>query len=379
MVTRTEKQLENFDTKTVGLTYVDDSCPGIHRETSGETVRYRDAHGRIVRTARILTRIQTLAIPPAWTDVWICGQANGHLQATGHDARGRKQYLYHPRWREVRDEAKYEKLVEFAKVLPRIRRNVAADLRRHGLPKKKVLAAIVQIMQLAFIRVGNDEYAKTNGSFGLTTMRDRHAHVQGGQIRFDFRGKSGVKHEIDLKDERLAKIVRQCQHLPGQELFQYRDGRGKVRDITSTDVNQYLHKISGGDFTAKDFRTWAGTSLATQLLLEFETFPSVTAAKRNINQCIAEVARQLGNTKAVCRKSYIHPGVIRCYLDQSLKTTYQRGIRRQRIRARSKLSLAETGVLAVLEQQFVTQTVNSSPRRRRSDQKGVRRTRHSAS
>jgi DNA topoisomerase I len=257
-------------------------------------------------------------IPPAWTDVWICPDPRGHLQATGRDARGRKQYRYHPRWREVRDEDKYGRLAEFGRALPAIRRRIARDLRRRGLPREKVLAAVVALLETTFIRVGNDEYARTNNSYGLTTMRDAHVRVSGSKVRFLFRGKSGVRHELELDDRRLARIVRQCRDLPGQELFQYLDERGAVVDVGSEDVNEYLKAITGTAFTSKDFRTWAGTVLAATLLCDEEPSTSATAGKRVIARAIDEVARRLGNTRAVCRKSYVHPAVIDAYLDGTI-------------------------------------------------------------
>ena len=265
-----------------------------------------------------LARIRALVIPPAWTDVWICPDPRGHLQATGRDARGRKQYRYHPRWREVRDEDKYGRLHEFGRVLPSIRRRIARDLRRPGLPREKVLAAVVKLLETTFIRVGNEEYARQNRSFGLTTMRDGHVRVSGSSVRFLFRGKSGVEHELALDDRRLARIVRQCRDLPGQQLFQYRDANGAVVDIGSGDVNAYLREVTGTDFTSKDFRTWAGTVLAAKLLCACEPCRSATAAKKTVAGAIDEVAKRLGNTRAVCRKCYVHPAVIDAYLDGSI-------------------------------------------------------------
>jgi DNA topoisomerase-1 len=267
---------------------------------------------------RDLTRIRSLVIPPAWTDVWICPDPRGHLQATGRDARGRKQYRYHPRWREVRDEDKYGRLAEFGRALPAIRRRVARDLGRQGLPREKVLAAVVKLLETTFIRVGNDEYARQNRSFGLTTMRDGHVRVTGSKVKFLFRGKSGVQHELELDDRRLARIVRQCRDLPGQELFQYLDASGRPVDVGSDDVNAYLKEITGTDFTSKDFRTWAGTVLAAQLLCVCEPCASATAGKKAIVTAIDQVAKRLGNTRAVCRKCYVHPAVIDAYLDGSI-------------------------------------------------------------
>jgi len=266
----------------------------------------------------VLARIRSLAIPPAWEDVWICPSANGHLQATGWDARGRKQYRYHPRWRSVRDENKFGRLVDFAHALPAIRRRVAADLRLPGLPREKVLAAVVRLLETTFIRVGNERYAKENGSFGLTTMRNRHVEVKGSKLRFRFRGKSGQEHDIDTEDRRVARIIRKLQDLPGQDVFQYLDDEGERRQVTSEDVNQYLREITGEDFTAKDFRTWAGTVMAAIALQAQEAFENESQAKKNVKAAVSAVAKMLGNTPAVCRKCYVHPAVLETYLDGNL-------------------------------------------------------------
>ena len=276
-------------------------------------------------------------IPPAWTGVWICADPRGHLQATGRDARGRKQYRYHPRWREVRDEDKYGRLADFGRALPAIRRRIGRDLRRRGLPREKVLAAVVKLLETTFIRVGNDEYARQNRSYGLTTMRDAHVRVAGSSVRFLFRGKSGVEHQLELDDRRLARIVKQCRDLPGQELFQYLDERGAVVDVGSDDVNAYLKDITGTDFTSKDFRTWAGTVLAATLLREAEPCASAATGKKTIARAIDEVAKRLGNTRAVCRKSYVHPAVIDAYLDGTIT------------RAMGKPTAAESAILRLLQ------------------------------
>jgi len=268
--------------------------------------------------ARDRARIRALAIPPAWTDVWISPDPRGHLQATGRDARGRKQYRYHARWRAVRDEDKYGRLAEFGRALPAIRRRIGRDLGRAGLPREKVLAAVVKLLETTFIRVGNAEYARDNHSYGLTTMRDAHVRVSGSTVRFIFRGKSGIRHELELDDRRLARIVKRCRDLPGQELFQYLDERGRVVDVGSEDVNAYLKDITGTDFTSKDFRTWAGTVLAATLLRVAEPSTSAAAGKRAVVRAIDEVARRLGNTRAVCRKCYIHPAVVEAYLDGTI-------------------------------------------------------------
>src|SRR5881409_50681 len=244
-----------------GLRYVTDNSPGYRRKTNGEHFKYLDTHGKPIRDEERLLRIKRLAIPPAWTDVWICPSPAGHIQATGRDARRRKQYRYHDRWRELRDENKFDRLTEFARALPKIRRRVAQDIRLRGLPRRKVLATVVRLLERTFIRIGNEEYARDNKSFGLTTIRNRHVKMKGDRLRFRFHGKSGRQHKVDITDRRIAKIVSKCQDLPGQDLFQYVSDEGEVRNITSQDVNDYLRQISGNDFTAKDFRTWAGTLL----------------------------------------------------------------------------------------------------------------------
>lgn len=341
--------------QSAGLRYVNDKRPGIARRRAGKRFQYFDVNGRRLRDGQTLARIRSLAIPPAWQDVWICPLEDGHLQATGHDARGRKQYRYHPRWREVRDESKYSRMIEFARALPRIRNRVRRHLARRGLPREKVLAAIVRLMETTLIRVGNDEYARENNSFGLTTIRNRHVRVRAGTVHFDFRGKSGVEHEIDLHDDRLARIVRKCQDLPGQELFAYLDKNGEVHDIGSSDVNEYLREISGHEFTAKDFRTWAGTALAAQALREFEEFDSQAAAKRNVTNAIERVAKRLGNTKAVCRKCYVHPAVIDAYLDRTLVETLKREAERTLRQSLPRLSSEEAAVLALLQRRMQRQ------------------------
>ncbi|HEY5311363.1 MAG TPA: hypothetical protein VIK18_02545, partial [Pirellulales bacterium] len=334
------------------LQYVKDDMPGISRRAQRGRFAYFDSAGKRVRDRQTLVRIGSLAVPPAWTDVWICPLENGHLQATGRDARRRKQYRYHSRWREVRDETKYHKMVAFGRALPKIRRRVNRDLARRGLPKQKVLAAVVRLLETTLIRVGNDEYARSNESFGLTTMRNRHVRVGRRKIRFEFRGKSAVDHDIELDDARLARIVDACQDLPGQELFGYLDAAGIVHDVTSSEVNEYLGSIAGDAFTAKDFRTWAGTVLAARALREFEDFDSQAAAKRNILRAIERVAAALGNTKTVCRKCYIHPQIINAYLDRSLSRTLKKRSERRLREPLAKLSPAEAAVLVLLQQQL---------------------------
>lgn len=331
-----------------GLRYVNDQrTPGIRRVGSRSRVRYAAPDGRSVSDREQLARIRGLVIPPAWTDVWICPFPNGHLQATGRDARGRKQYRYHTKWREVRDEVKYGRLLAFAAALPRIRERTAADVQHAGLPVEKVLATVVLLLEKTLIRVGNEEYARDNGSVGLTTMRDMHAKVDGATLRFEFTGKSGVKHAIRLDDRRLARIVRACRDLPGQELFQYVDADGTRRAIDSADVNAYLREISGEDFTAKDFRTWSGTVLAARALAELAPCSSVTQAKRNVVKAIESVAKRSGNTKAVCRKCYIHPAVVDAYVDGV--TIRDRGLRRTRAKPDGALDPAEAAVARLIE------------------------------
>lgn len=303
--------------KAAGLRYATDERPGITRRRSGKGWAYTLPDGKSADSDTRI-RIKSLAIPPAWTDVWISPQANGHLQATGRDAKGRKQYRYHERWHEVRDEAKYGRLIAFAQALPQIRDAVDADLALPGLPKRKLLAAIVSLLESTLIRVGNEEYARTNESFGLSSMRNTHARVDGSTITFTFRGKSNKDHKISIADRRLARIVKRSQDLPGQDLFQYIDEQGDPQTITSSDVNEYLKEISGDEFTAKDFRTWAGTVLATMALREVPTFETEAEAKRNIKQAIDAVAQSLGNTPAVCRKCYVHPAVVDAYMDGKL-------------------------------------------------------------
>ena len=299
-----------------GLRYVGEDQPGYTRKQSGEAFDYFDVEGEPIRDEQRLLRLKRLAIPPAWTEVWICPALNGHVQATGRDARRRKQYLYHERWREVRDENKYDRMINFGKALPKIRKRVARDLKLSGLPRDKVLATVVQLLERTFIRIGNEEYARENKSFGLTTMKDRHVEVKGPKLRFRFRGKSGREHEVDVTDRRIAKIVSKLQDLPGQDLFQYVDDDRKVGEITSQDVNAYLREVTDEDFSAKDFRTLAGTVLTAIALNAQEKFETTKQAKANISAAVKAVARILGNTPAICRKCYVHPAVFKNYLDQ---------------------------------------------------------------
>jgi DNA topoisomerase-1 len=297
-----------------GLRYVSDTQPGYTRKTNGQSFEYFDADGKPISDEQRLLRIKRLAIPPAWTEVWICPSPNGHIQATGRDDRRRKQYRYHDRWREVRDTTKYERLASFGKALPRVEKRVRKDLALPGLPREKVLATVVQLLQQSLIRVGNEEYARENKSFGLTTMQDRHVDVKGSRLRFRFRGKSGRQHDVDVTDRRIARIVSKLQDLPGQSLFQYVDDGGGVHEITSQDVNEYLGEITGECFTAKDFRTWAGTVLATIALNTAGAFETKKQAKANLKHAIGAVAKILGNTPAVCRQCYVHPAVVEAYL-----------------------------------------------------------------
>jgi DNA topoisomerase-1 len=305
--------------RAAGLRYVSDATPGLAREGTAGGFRYRRPDGRPVRDEATLKRIRSLAIPPAWHSVWICPREDGHLQATGRDARGRKQYRYHPRWREARDETKYGRLPAFARALPRIRRRVRADLARPGLPREKALATVARLLETTLIRVGNEAYARQNDSFGLTTLRERQVRVEGARLRFRFRGKSGVRHSVELADRRVAAIVKRMRELPGEALFTYVDEAGETRAIESGDVNAYLKEAAGEDFTSKDFRTWAGTLLCARELRRLEAPRSDAEGRRNVVQAVEKIARALGNTRAVCRKCYIHPRVIECYLDGRLR------------------------------------------------------------
>jgi DNA topoisomerase-1 len=357
-VARTRRPDAPLSASAARLRYVTDSEPGFARARRGKEFIYRMPGGQLVRRRDVLHRIRTLAIPPAWTDVWICASEHGHVQATGRDARGRKQYRYHPRWRQVRDEAKFERLIDFARTLPTVRARTQKDLARPGLSKSKVIAAIIQLLERTMIRVGNDEYARENGSFGLTTLQDKHVQVLGAAIRFRFRGKSGRFHTIPMTDRRLARIVRQCQELPGRELFQYVDEEGQVQDIGSGHVNEYLRETTGHDFTAKDFRTWGGTVLAAQALLKCPPCTSAAQANRSIVVAVDAVAGILGNTRAVCRKCYIHPAIVEAYADGSLSATLGRAGRGpQRSVVTRGLSAFEQALLALLRRRASTAPV----------------------
>jgi len=301
-----------------GLRYVTHTQPGISRERCGQGFRYRSAKSRVIRDRHTLKRISSLVIPPAWEEVWICPLDHGHLQATGREERGRKQYIYHPRWREVRDQTKYDRLMDFARVLPGIRKQLRRDLKREGLCREKVLATVVRLLEVSLIRVGTEEYARDNKSYGLTTMKNRHAMVRGAKIKFQFCGKSGKEHVVEVEDRRVAEIVRACQDLPGQELFQCVDEEGQKHHVGSGDVNDYLGEITDRDFIAKDFRTWAGTISTASELRCLGPADSETELKKNVVAAVKATAKSLGNTPAVCRKSYIHPAIIEAYLDGSL-------------------------------------------------------------
>lgn len=332
-----------------GLTYVSDDKPGIRRRRSGKGFRYENGNGERIKEQATLKRIRALAVPPAWTDVWICAKATGHVQATGRDARGRKQYRYHARFREVRESTKYHHMLAFAKNLPAIRRRVQEHLAQRGLPREKVLATIVHLLEATLIRVGSDEYARTNKSYGLTTLKNRHVEVEGSALKFNFKGKSGKVWKLNVRDRRIAKVIRACQELPGQELFQYVDESGENRDITSSDVNAYLREISGEDITAKDFRTWHGTVLAALALQEFEKFDSQAGAKRNIRDAIQKVAARLGNTPTICRKCYIHPEIITTYIEGSLLLEVKDKVEAELRKDLNSLRPEEAAVLTLLQ------------------------------
>jgi DNA topoisomerase I len=350
--------------RRAGLRYSSDSEPGIRRVRRGKGFSYLDPTDDHISDPVTLERIRSLAVPPAWTDVWICRWPNGHIQATGRDARGRKQHRYHPRWRASRDESKFERMVQFAGALPIIRERTDADLAKPGLPREKVLAAVVRLLELTLIRVGNDEYARLNNSFGLTTLRDRHAEINGTRIRFRFRGKAGQQHEVGLRDRRLATVVRRCQELPGQELFQYIDEDGAVRDVASDDVNDYLRAISGGDFTAKDFRTWAGTVLAYRALRALEPAGSATDAKRKIVAAMRETAGRLGNTPAVARNSYVHPAVVDAYMDGRVGTALVEAAEESETPPAEATPQEEAAVVDLLTQQIADDAGRGSNVRR---------------
>lgn len=345
--------------KAAGLRYVHDDSAGIRRLKRGEGFRYVDVDGKPMRDKATIERINALAIPPAYRDVWICPLANGHLQATGMDARGRKQYRYHLKWRAQRDETKYGRMMSFGRALPLIRERTNQDLKKPDLSRERVLASLVQLLEKTLIRVGNEEYSKANKSYGLTTMRNRHVDVEGAKIHFEFKGKSGVKHSIDLSDKRLARVLDKLSDLPGQEVFQYVDESGERHSVGSSDVNAYLKEISGEDFSAKDFRTWAGTVLASLALQEFEKFDSETQAKRNIMQAIENVSSRLGNTPSVCRKCYVHPAVLDSYLDGSLAGGLEQYVAQEMDESLSKLQPEEAAVMVLLRRRLEQESQNA--------------------
>jgi DNA topoisomerase I len=335
--------------RAAGLYFVTDANEGIRRKRCGKGFRYVLPSGAALKERAELARIRKLAIPPAWSNVWICPSPDGHIQATGRDARGRKQYRYHPDWIRVRDEAKYDKLLTFARVLPRLRKTVQDHMGERGLTRNKVLATVVYLLETTLVRVGNREYAKENKSYGLTTLQDRHVSFEGSAVRFSFRGKTGKEWKLKVTDRRIARIVRSCQDLPGQHLFQYENEAGEACQVTSADVNEYLREITGEEITAKDFRTWAGTVLAAVALSEFERFDSETAAKRNIRAAIEAVAARLGNTTSICRKCYVHPEVLKCYLNGTLLKTLKKRIRKELGQKISMLRPEEAATLVLLE------------------------------
>ena len=335
--------------ESVGLRYVTDDKPGITREKDGDAFIYKGRDGKPITDEKVLDRIRKLAVPPAYTDIWICPRANGHIQATGRDVKGRKQYRYHAKFREVRDTAKYEHMFEFAKGLPQIRAKIKEHMGLRGLPREKVLATVVYLLENTLIRVGNDDYAKENKSYGLTTLKDRHVKIEGGELRFKFKGKSGKEWNLRIKDRRIARIVKDCQEIPGQELFQYVDDAGERRDVTSADVNDYLREITGRDVTAKDFRTWAGTVLAALALAEFEAFDSDARAKKNVKAAIENVASRLGNTPTICRKCYVHPEVVHAYLQGEMLLEIKKQVEHELRDHLATLKPEEAAVLSLLE------------------------------
>jgi DNA topoisomerase-1 len=352
-MTSSEPALDPVESaEEAGLRYVTDASPGIRRRRAGRGFSYIGPDGELIRDAKRRAWIRSLAIPPAWTDVWICTSPRGHLQATGRDARGRKQYRYHPDFRAVRDDAKFGRMIAFGRALPAIRRRVDADLRRHGLPRERVLAAVVRLLEKTLLRVGNEEYARDNRSYGLTTLRDHHAEVGSSRIRFRFRSKGGKLRDVELSDARLARIVARCQELPGQELFAYLDEGGEVRSIDSGDVNDYLREITGQEFSAKDFRTWTGTVLAAWALQELQEVDSEAQARRNVVRAVEQVAESLGNTPAVSRRSYVHPGVIEAYLDGDVVRAARKSADRTLRDDLGRLTPQEAAVLALLRQRL---------------------------
>ena len=332
-----------------GLVYVSDEEPGIRRKKAGTGFAYLHPNGGKVQDDATMERIRKLAVPPAWTDVWICAKANGHIQATGRDARGRKQYRYHPAFREIRESTKFDHMMAFAQRLPAIRAKLAEHMALKGLPREKVLATVVHLLETTLIRVGNDDYARQNKSYGLTTLQDRHVKANGSELRFHFKGKGGKEWRLQVKDRRIARIVRACQDLPGQELFQYLDENGERRDVTSSDINAYLKEITGGEITAKDFRTWHGTVMAALALQEFQSVDSKAAAKKTIKAAIERVASRLGNTPTICRKCYIHPEVFTAHTEGALTLQVKEELEGELRDDLARLTPEEAAVLALLD------------------------------
>jgi DNA topoisomerase-1 len=362
-----------------GLIYVSDEERGLRRERAQDAFAYFGPGGDPVTDEATLERIRRLAIPPAWTDVWICPKATGHLQATGRDARGRKQYRYHPRFREQRESTKYEHMLEFARALPAIRARLAVDMGLRGLPRPKVLATVVHLLETTLIRVGNDDYARENRSYGLTTLRNPHVSVEGPQLRFRFKGKSGKVWRLQIRDRRVAKIVKACQDLPGQKLFEYVDENGDPREVTSADVNAYLKEITGGDITAKDFRTWAGTVLAALALREFAACDSQALARKNVRAAIEHVAARLGNTPTICRKCYVHPEILSCYAEGALRLEVKERVQAGLRDGSPSLAPEEVAVLALLESRLgrtlgeqLRESVKAAGRRRATGRRRVK-------
>jgi DNA topoisomerase-1 len=345
-------------TEEAEVEIVSDDGPGITRRRSGKGFSYRTPDGAPVKDKATLARIRKLAIPPAYEDVWIAPSEKAHIQATGRDARGRKQYRYHPAFIADRESTKYEHMLEFAEVLPEIRARVDADMRKHGLPREKVLAVVVRLLDTTLIRIGNADYAKSNKSFGLTTLRDRHVDINGTKLRFAFRGKSGKEWDLAVSDRRVARIVRDCQDLPGQHLFQYLDEDGERQKVMSSDVNGYLREITGRDVTAKDFRTWAGTVLAAMAFSEFEAFDSATAAKRNVRAAIERVAARLGNTPTICRKCYVHPAIVDAYVEGELAMKVVADVESELRDRMEALNPEEVAVLTFLRQRLKAKARN---------------------
>jgi DNA topoisomerase-1 len=352
--------------ESAGLRYVSDEMAGIRRKKVGKGFSYVMPGGGKVTDEAVLKRIRSLAIPPAYTDVWICPKANGHIQATGRDAKGRKQYRYHPAFREIRESTKYERVLEFAKALPAIRRTIDSHMSKRGLPREKVLATVVHLLETTLIRVGNEDYAKQNKSYGLTTLRDPHVEVAGAELRFQFKGKSGKTWKLSVKDRRVAKIVKECQDLPGQDLFQYIDDDGQQQSVTSSDVNAYLREITGSEVTAKDFRTWAGTVLAAMALSEFEAFDTKAMAKKNVRAAIESVSSRLGNTPTICRKCYVHPEVFASYLDGALLDAAKSGVETELREQLEGLMPEEAAVLSLLQARLSREIEEVATRKRKS-------------